>query len=70
MYKYRCKSSEISYPFCLLANCFLFFSRAPAVFIIPTLLPKFKDPIPNRDRSLLLGESYILRMKIKKQNRC
>ena len=34
----------------LLANCFLFFSRGLAVFLFPTLLADFKDPIQNRDR--------------------
>ena len=36
--------------FCLLANCFLLFSRCLAVLIFLTLLADFKDPIENRNR--------------------
>ena len=36
--------------FRLLANCFLFLFRDSAVFIFPTLLAYFKDPIQNQDK--------------------
>ena len=38
-------------PFCLLANCFLFFCRDLVVFVFTRLLSDFKDPIQNLDRA-------------------
>ena len=46
-------------PFRPLANCFLFFCRDSAVFIFPTLLADFKDPIQKQTGSPICGDSHI-----------
>ena len=47
--------------FGLQANCFLFSCRDSAVFIFPTILADFKDPIQNRDRVPALSNKITYR---------